>query len=709
MKDRRSSEHSKAGSGRPAGQPGAQDSGDERDPALAGEWLVTNALGGYAAGSLSGVPTRRFHGLLIAALPPPHGRTMMLNDLEEEVETRDGRRHVLGRTAETGRALARGEPVEPQFHLDAGLPVWRFSVEGRVLEKRVVMPQEQNTVHVRYRLAEGGGPVRLRVWLCLSFRRAHGRVDRKVGRYRISSNGPRHAIRGQPGLPPLRIGLHGRQASLVLQGGAEREVVYRLEQARGYDYRGPLWSPGHLDFELEAGAECGFTASTEPWSQALTVTPAEALHEESVRRKRLLEASGVRQPSGPAARLVLAADQFLFKPLARVAGGGRAHPSGNEVWSVVAGYYWFLDWGRDTMISLEGLTLDTGRPHEAVAILRTFADTIRDGLVPDRFPEGSRDGFYETADASLWYVHAVHRYAARARDHATLRRLLPGMVDILDHYRRGTRYGIRVDPADGLVTQGTADYPLTWMDAKTGSHVVTPRRGKAVEINALWHQALCLVAGSLRDAGDQRRADELEAEAARVRASFNRRFWYQKGRHLYDVVDGPDGDDASLRPNQILAVGLPLPVLDRERWPDVVSIVERELLTPNGLRSLAPDDPRYRPRYHGDVKSRDAAYHQGTVWAWLLGPFVDAWLRLHPGDRAVARRFLAGAVGQLDHAGRGTISEVFDGEAPYTPRGCVAQAWSVAEVLRCWRTTAEAAEWAAPAATIEDETAAFLA
>ncbi len=354
---------------------------------------------------------------------------------------------------------------------------------------------------------------------------------------------------------------------------------------------------------------------------------------------------------------------------------------------MIAGYHWFTDWGRDTMISLEGLTLTTGREDEAKWILRAFAHYVRDGLIPNMFPEGDIEGLYHTADATLWFFHALARYLDRCPDDATLAIMLPILQDIVHYHLEGTHFGIKVDPRDGLLTQGAESYQLTWMDAKVGDWVVTPRRGKAVEINALWYNALCLLAGWLRHAGSAE-ADAIAAHAEAARQSFNRRFWHDKGGYLYDVVDGENGDDASFRPNQIFAISLPNPVLDKKRWAKVVDAVEARLLTPVGLRSLAPDDPEFKPRYFGDLRARDAAYHQGTVWAWLIGPFIDAWIKVHPGEAAKAGEFLAAFETQLAEAGIGSISEVFDAEPPFTPRGCIAQAWSVAEVLRCLVKTA---------------------
>jgi predicted glycogen debranching enzyme len=356
---------------------------------------------------------------------------------------------------------------------------------------------------------------------------------------------------------------------------------------------------------------------------------------------------------------------------------------------VIAGYHWFTDWGRDTMISLEGLTLTTGRHAEAGYILRTFATHIRDGLIPNLFPEGEKEGLYHTADATLWFFHALDRYVATTGDRTTLEVLLPKMIDVAHCHVQGTRFNIGVDPEDGLLRQGAEGYQLTWMDAKVGDWVVTPRRGKAVEINALWYNALKLLEKWLRSFDRQDEADRWAQQAERARDSFNRRFWYEQGGYLYDVIDGEQVQyDISLRPNQLFAISLDHPILDRERWQAVLDVCRDKLLTPVGLRSLAPGSPDYKEKYYGDLRARDAAYHQGTVWAWLIGPYVDAMLKLRPGDQQAAHELLHSFDEHLSEACVGSISEVFDATSPFTPRGCIAQAWSVAEVLRCLVKTA---------------------
>jgi predicted glycogen debranching enzyme len=414
--------------------------------------------------------------------------------------------------------------------------------------------------------------------------------------------------------------------------------------------------------------------------------PADARAAELERRRRLLLSADPVLADHASAELVLAADQFVITPAGRVEDAARARASGDEARTVIAGYHWFTDWGRDTMISLEGLTLTTGRVNEARDILRTFAYYLRDGLIPNLFPEGNREGLYNTADATLWFFHALDRYLEASGDWPTLQLLRPKLDECIAHHIAGTRFNIGMDPEDGLLHQGIDGFALTWMDAKMGDWIVTPRRGKAVEINALWYNALQLLADwRERDGAD---AGDLRRMAARVRTSFNERFWFDEGRYLYDVVDGEDGDDAACRPNQILSFALRYPVLEPARWGDVLDVVERRLVTPVGLRSLDPSHGAFKSKYDGDLQRRDGAYHQGTVWAWLIGPFIDAWINAHRDEPEGARRFLTGFVPHLDEACVGSVSEIFDAEPPFAPRGCVAQAWSVAEVLRCWVKTA---------------------
>jgi predicted glycogen debranching enzyme len=658
---------------------------------LAREWLVTNGLGGYASGTVLGVATRRYHGLLIAALPAPLGRVVMLNHLSERLRLPDGSFVYFGGEERAGGSLALpGVSHIKEFRLEAGLPLWHYDLKGYVLEKQVLLLHQQNTAHLIYRLHSGEGKVRLSLRPSVHFRPHEAPVNAKVGhgyvltatedRYQLADSGSR--------MPPLRMRIHGGdRATFTIEHKRIPQVLYRLEESRGYESTGDLWCPGYFQVDLTAGQTATLVASTESWDVIGALPPEQALKAEKERRRRLLAAAPARARTGVAAELVFGADQFIISPAGRAEEAARAHAAGDEVRTVIAGYFWFTDWGRDTMISLDGLTLATGRHQEAGYILRTFAHYVNDGLIPNLFPEGQKEGLYHTADATLWYFHALDRYLAVTEDRTTLRLLLPTLQSIFEQHVRGTRFGIGVDPADGLLREGAEGYQLTWMDAKVGDWVVTPRRGKAVEINGLWYNALCLLEGWLRQEQGEAAARPVAEQAAKCRRSFNARFWYEPGGYLYDVVDGEHGADPSCRPNQLLAFSLRHPVLDRQRWESVLEVVRTRLLTPVGLRSLAPGSPDYKPKYYGDLRSRDAAYHQGTVWAWLIGPFVDAWLKVHAGDLATARSFLQGFAAHLDQACIGSVSEIFDAEPPFTPRGCVAQAWSVAEMLRCWLKT----------------------
>jgi predicted glycogen debranching enzyme len=672
--------------------------GEAAQALVAREWLQTNGLGGYASGTVGGVPTRRFHGLLVAALPAPFGRMMMLNHVAETLVPADGAPIALTGLEGSGGLMLPDALVE--LALENGRPIWTFERDGLVFEKRIVVTHRQNTVRVVYRLAAADRPARLVLTPALSLRAHEGRVDLPPEPFRVERSGDAvEVIAGNERLPPLRL------LATAATPGRWRDdddglidVAYRIERARGYDWLGSLRRFASIELDVAPGAEVVFTASTEEWAGLRAVDAGQAIRLEDERRARLLSQAAPALQATLGRELVLAADQFIIAPRVRPADEVHLAAQGDEAGTVIAGYPWFTDWGRDTMISLEGLTLLTGRHGEARSILHTFARHVRDGLIPNLFPEGETEGLYHTADATLWFFHAVDRYEQVTGERETRRLLLPKLCDIVERHLAGTRFGIGVDPEDGLLRQGADGYQLTWMDAKVGDWVVTPRRGKAVEINALFYNALMLLARWLEQtepgddpaAASTLRAEVVRAHADRLRASFNRRFWNDATGCLFDVVDGegPARDDPGVRPNQLLAISLPHPVLDPARWPDVMRVVRERLATPFGLRSLAPGHPDYKPRYDGDRRARDAAYHQGTIWGWLIGPFVDAWLKTFPSDRAGARRLLDGLEQQLSAACIGTISEIYDAEPPFQPRGCVAQAWSVAEALRALAATA---------------------
>ncbi|MBY0230385.1 MAG: amylo-alpha-1,6-glucosidase [Gemmataceae bacterium] len=659
------------------------------DLLLSREWLVTNGLGGFSNGTVCGVPTRAYHGLLVAALPAPLGRVLLLGPLSEQIRVGDHMLRLGGEEYQGGRLDIHSSSDQLlEFALEDGLPVWKYEVGGAVLEKRIWMPHRQNTVMVAYRLLEAREPVRLKLRPALHARGYDTPVNTPLPKpFRLHAYDDRLEIATPGEFPSLRLYLHGGGGkAFTIEGKVIPEVLHRVEASRGYASSGELYTPGYYRADLAPGQRVVLVASCEDWALLDALKPDEAEAAEARRRKNLISQAPPEAREGVGAELVLAADQFLFTPVGRAEEAARIRATGDESRSVIAGYHWFTDWGRDTMISLEGLTLRTGRQVEAGYILRTFAHHVRDGLIPNYFPDGKNEGVYHTADATLWFFQALNRYVEETRDEATLRRLLPMLSDIVSKHLEGTRFGIKVDPEDGLLAQGAPGYQLTWMDAKVGDWVVTPRRGKAVEINALWYNALCLLRQWLeRDGGG---GHHLDGHIARCRESFNERFWNEAARQLYDVVDGEAGDDPAFRPNQLFAISLPHAVLDEKQWKPVVEAARERLLTPVGLRSLAPGLPDYKPMYYGDLRSRDAAYHQGTVWSWLIGPFVDAWLRVYPEQRKQARKFLEGFIPHLDEACVGQVSEIFDAELPFTARGCVAQAWGVAELLRCWVRTA---------------------
>nr|HKT26278.1 amylo-alpha-1,6-glucosidase [Terriglobales bacterium] len=567
----------------------------------------------------------------------------------------------------------------------------------------------QNTAHLSYQW-HGVGGVRLRLRPAMHFRPHEGQLsglDPK--RYSCEAKEDWLEISNHSELPILRLGINRENVAFHPDEKTIPDLRFRVEADRGYDCQGDLWSPGYFEFQLEPEQPVSLIASTEYLQALEALDPDEAFHAEMERRRRLISVANPGLQDAFGGELVLAADQFLITPTGRIADTARALAAGDEIRTVIAGYHWFTDWGRDTMISLEGLTLATGRHAEAGYILRTFAHYIRDGLIPNMFPEGKNSGLYHTADATLWFFHAVHKYVQYTEDRATLRILLPELCDIVECHVNGTRFGIKVDSKDGLLSQGADGYQLTWMDAKVGDWVVTPRRGKAVEINALWYNALRLLEEWTREERSEETAQKFSSYADRAFDSFNQRFWYREGQYLYDVVDGKDGKaDPALRPNQLFAISLEHPVLEQRYWAPVLEIVERKLLTPVGLRSLSPDHPDYKPRYFGDLRARDAAYHQGTVWAWLIGPFIDAWLKLHPGSFSHARKYLLGFTDHLSEGCIGSVSEIFDADPPFTPRGCIAQAWSVAELLRCWVKTSAADSPAAQDQDIEKHTSDYV-
>lgn len=653
--------------------------GESPDKLIAKEWIVTNGLGGYSSGTVLGVNTRRHHGLFVPNLPAPRGRTMMLPHLAESLEIDEEFVSLTGTEPSSSTLDFPAAKLLKQFRLDWQTPTWRFEVKGRCLEKKIFMPYGKNTVYVSYQLLDGS-PVRL------SFRPfgACRKHDSQLGYphkwpFRVTGNDHRYELQAFDGAPIVRMMVRPSKEVFLDESKIIRNIFYRIEFERGLDCIESLYSPGVFSVDLSVEEPVYFAASTEDWA-SLDNSPAQAFEDEVARRKKLL--SSCRSASGHivTAQLTLAADQFIVSPKTRNEKQTTADAT-DQPCTIIAGYHWFTDWGRDTMISLEGLTLCTGRAEQAKAILKTFAHYVRNGLLPNHFPEGERQAIYNTVDATFWYFHAIDRYLEHTKDHDLIKLLYPTLKSIINHHIQGTDFGIHMDPADGLISAAAEGYQLTWMDAKVDEWVVTPRRGKPVEIQALWFNALKLME-QWGQALNEPVAD-YRVLAEKVHTSFNTHFWFTEGGYLYDVIDAERGYDIALRPNQIFAISLRYPVLKSECWKAVIDIVEEKLLTPLGLRTLDPAHPDYHGRYEGDRWNRDAAYHQGLVWAWLIGHFVDAWKKVYH-DPQKAREFFQAFEIHLGEAAIGTISEIFDGDSPYQPRGCIAQAWSVAEVLRCF-------------------------
>ncbi|HBG27058.1 MAG: glycogen debranching protein [Planctomycetes bacterium GWF2_41_51] len=665
----------------------------ENNTNLNREWLVTNGLGGYASGTLCCIPTRRYHGYLIAALAAPLGRIIMLNNLIEQVcfpadlKTAKSKIVTFAGSQLEDEQLSENRTYLTEFRLENGLPVWKYTIEDCILEKTLLMPHLQNTIYIIYRLLSQT-PIQLLLRPSVEFR-PHGKpfTRERKKEYTFSAKSNQFEIYLNSIFPSLKITVDAEKYSFTLDN-IQYELNYTYESQAGYDSVSSLWSPGFFCLNLNPGSSTCIIASSESWDLIRTLSSKEAIDAEHIRRTHLIENAMIK--SDFSTELVLAADQYIIIPAGRTADVIRANALGDEIRTVIAGYHWFTDWGRDTMISLEGLTHITGRTTEARWILRTFADYVKNGLIPNMFPEQRKQGIYQTADATLWFFHALDRYLTNVKDKLILRMLLPKLIDIIEAHFKGTLFGIAVDLEDGLLSQGQQGYHLTWMDAKCGDWIVTPRRGKAVEINALWYNALCVIIKFLKkEQPENKNLNKYSEYAAKARESFNEKFWFEQGGYLYDIIDGENGNDSALRPNQIFAISLPHEILDKKYWQQVLNTVQTKLLTPFGLRSLSSDHPDYKAKYFGDLRSRDAAYHQGTVWSWLIGPYIDAWLKIYPEEKSKARHFLKSFEDHLNEACIGTVSEIFDAEKPFTARGCISQAWSVAEILRCLYKTME--------------------
>ena len=623
------------------------------------EWLETNGIGGFSSGTISGANTRRYHGLLTAATRPPLGRVTMLSKFEETLLVGD-KKYELSANQFPGAIYPKGFQYLKNFRLDP-FPVWTFEVAGVEIEKRLFMVHGSNTTVIEFRVLTSNLKVRLELKPLLSFCDYH-HLQRENAEFDLNYRTEENLISVKPytQMPTLYF---AHNASATENAGVwYRNYEYAIEKERGFDFSEDLFQPFVLRFDLAEPATV--VASTERRNFADAEKFARA---EIERRAALVKRANATDDFTK--QLILAADQFIVSR-----GDGK---------TIIAGYPWFSDWGRDTMIALNGLTLATNRAEIAKQILLEFSLHISEGMLPNRFPDAGDQPEYNNVDATLWYFEAIRAYVEKTGDDKFVRRnLYKKLVDIIVWHLKGTRYNIKVDAEDGLLYAGEPSVQLTWMDAKVGDLVVTPRTGKAVEIQALWYNALCVMAAFAEKFGDSKDAKNYLELASKAQKSFNEKFWNEPEKCLFDVIDG-ETKDSAVRPNQIFAVSLPHAILtDAEKARKVVEKVEAELLTPNGLRSLSPNDVSYRRIYIGNPFERDTAYHQGTVWAWLVGGFVDAHRKVFPENVRRVEEILNGFKNHLNEAGGGQISEIFDADATHNPRGCPAQAWSVAEVLR---------------------------
>lgn len=640
------------------------------------EWLVTNGIGGYASGTVSGNLTRRYHGLLVAALHPPVGRTQLVAKLEE-IATYDGSDHALATNRwASGAVEPKGYLHIESFRLEGTTPVWRFALAEALLEKRIWMQRGENTTYVQYSLLRGSAPLRLALKAFVNYRDFHFSTHAGDWRMRVESVERGIQITAFDGATPFYLLCPGTKFELKQEW--YRDCFLPMERARGLDDHEDHLLAATANVELAAGQGVTFVLTTNLQAElnAARSLAVRIEHEKNLHSKWLAsDPAGASASPAWIGQLILAADQFIVK---------RSLPEEPDGRSIIAGYHWFGDWGRDTMIALPGLTLTTGRPEIARKILFAFARYVEGGMLPNNFPDAGGQPGYNTVDAALWYFEAVRQYFEATDDAEAILKLYPVLAQIISAHLNGTRYHIHVDASDGLLYAGEERVQLTWMDAKVGDWVVTPRIGKAVEINALWYNALKTMAKLASVVGKPSESFPKMAEV--VKRSFSK-FWNPGANCCYDVIDDPRiGDDTSVRPNQIFAVSLPESPLAPEQQKAVVDVCARRLLTSHGLRSLAQAEPGYQGHYVGGPRERDGAYHQGTVWGWLLGPFVLAHWRVYEDPKA-ARSFLEPLGMQISSYGLGTLGEIFDGDAPFTPRGCIAQAWTVAEVLRAWRAT----------------------
>lgn len=638
------------------------------------EWLVTNGLGGFASGTVAGIATRRYHGLLVAALRPPVGRRMYVASLDPTASYAGRTYELYTNRYADGTTVPAGFNFVERFTLEGTTPLWCYALADALLEKRIWMEPGANRTLVSFTLARGSASLRLQVAAFVNDRDFHALTS--AGEWRMTlAYGERDVrVTAFDGATTFLVAAdRGRVTPAHVW---YRNHLYVEERARGFQATEDRLHAATFDAVLEPGETLTYELAIAGSPVGAGASPFERrrAHEREViaRFERAYPEQATRAPRW-IRQLVLAADQFgVARPLASDRGAR----------SIVAGYPWFGDWGRDTMIALPGLCLSTGNENVALRILETFAHYVADGMLPNYFPDTAETAQYNTVDAALWFVEAVRLAVEATDDDAFLARMWPSLLAIERAYRHGTLFGIREDPADGLMSAGVAGVALTWMDARVAGVAVTPRIGKPVEVNALWLSARTSLASFAERLGDAPRAREFRTGAERTQRGFMR-FWNAERGFLYDVLDGPLGNDAALRPNQLFGVSLPAVNLPAAQQRAVVDACARELQTTMGVRSLAPSDARYCGSYAGSPAERDGAYHQGTVWGWLVGPLALATARAY-GEPARGLACVEALGRQIDAYGVGTLPEIADGDVPHAPRGAIAQAWTVGEVLRAW-------------------------
>jgi len=623
------------------------------------EWIETNGLGGYASDTVSGAHSRRYHGLLVAATHPPVGRMVLVSKLEETLAIQD-KRFQLSANQYPGVVHPQGYQHLTDFKR-IFFPEFYYKAGDIELKKTIAAIHGENTIVILYEVLQAPSKFTMELLPLYSSRDFHSlsRNNDRIGQQYLFDDGIFQTL-NYPGCPEFFISV---PTSLFME---EKNWYYNFEyteeQNRGLDFQEDLFTHGKFQVELKRGSKVGVIISTE--------NPADRdafklFNKEKKRREKIVESFSANEILK---RLVLAADQFVVKR--------------EKLGTIIAGYHWFSDWGRDTMIALPGICMVTGRLEDAKNILKAFAGNVSEGMIPNRFPDYGEAPEYNTVDATLWFFQAIYKYYKSTNDIAFIHKLLPVLKDIIHWHYKGTRYNIQVDKKDDLLSAGQPGVQLTWMDAKVGDWVVTPRNGKAVEINALWYNALCIMEYFYKLTNVTEEAVFFKQKADKVFESFNILFWNERQQCLYDHIDGDYFDD-DLRPNQLYAISLPFPLLNEEKAKKVLSAVKNDLLTTVGLRSLSPFNKDYKATCSGDVRSRDSAYHEGTIWSFLIGPYIDALMYVTKGNgKSEAAEVLTGLFNHLDEAGVGSISEIFDSEPPHAPRGCIAQAWSVGEVLR---------------------------